>query len=143
MALRDDPDLMRKYKREWVAKRKAEWFSDKYCVVCGSTETLELDHIDRSTKVSHSIWSWSEIRRNEELAKCQVLCHDHHLEKTVLENKQVQGSMIASSKLNEEIVRTLRGEYESGISGITLAKKYGVNKSNIYRVLRGEAWQGV
>lgn len=77
----------RRYNREWVAKRKSKWFSDKSCVVCGTTENLELDHINPSTKVSHTIWSWSEIRRNEELSKCQVLCDKHHMEKSINERK--------------------------------------------------------
>ena len=76
----------REYDREWVRKRREQFFDGKSCVECGSIDRLELDHIDRATKVSHKIWSWSEARRNEELAKCQVLCHDCHLSKTAKEN---------------------------------------------------------
>jgi len=83
MALRDDPELMKQYKREWTARRRAAWFADKYCVSCGSIERLELDHINPALKASHNIWSWSEKRRDEEAAKCQVLCHDCHQEKTI------------------------------------------------------------
>lgn len=78
-----DKEKQKEYSRQWVAKRKANWFAGKVCVVCGTTERLELDHIDPTLKESHSIWSWSEKRRAQELAKCQVLCYDHHLEKTV------------------------------------------------------------
>lgn len=85
-----DPEARRKYAREWVAKRRAEWLADKACVICGSTDRLEIDHVDRNTKVNHRIWSWSKTRRDEELAKCQVLCYEHHLEKTVRESKGVQ-----------------------------------------------------
>ena len=77
-------DKKREYQREWVAKRRATFFADKCCAYCGSTKNLELDHIDPSQKVSHSIWSWSESRRNEELAKCQALCEECHKEKTAL-----------------------------------------------------------
>lgn len=77
----------KEYDREWVAKRRAEWFADKCCVVCGATERLELDHINPPTKdpklkPGTGLWSWSKERREIELAKCQVLCHQHHLEKT-------------------------------------------------------------
>lgn len=72
----------RAYERQWVAARRAAYFADKLCKRCGSLENLELDHIDPSTKISNSIWSWSEERRIEELAKCQVLCHDCHWIKT-------------------------------------------------------------
>ncbi len=72
----------RDYQRQWMQRRRAEFFSDKNCLKCGSVERLELDHVDRATKVTHSIWSWSESRRLTEIAKCQVLWHDCHWEKT-------------------------------------------------------------
>lgn len=74
----------REYQRTWVAARRAAFFKDKACVVCGSDMDLELDHIDPSTKVSHSIWSWGETKRAEELVKCQVLCFGCHRKKTDL-----------------------------------------------------------
>lgn len=54
------------------------------CVVCGSTENLEFDHIDAATKTGSigSIWSYSEKRFLEEVDKCQLLCHEHHVDKT-------------------------------------------------------------
>lgn len=72
----------REYNRQWVRNRRAEFFKDKKCVVCGSIDRLELDHINRTEKVSHRIWSWSLERRKTETDKCQILCHEHHLEKT-------------------------------------------------------------
>lgn len=50
---------------------------------CGSWDELEIDHIDPSQKVDHNVFSWSQERRDAELAKCQVLCSKHHLEKTI------------------------------------------------------------
>ena len=50
-------ELQRAYQREWMARRRAAWFADKSCVRCGSTERLEIDHVDRSTKVTHALWS--------------------------------------------------------------------------------------
>ena len=75
-------EQQREYTRRWIANRRAEFFADKKCAVCGSKESLELDHIDPSKKVSHNIWSWNEERRLLEISKCQVLCKIHHLEKT-------------------------------------------------------------
>ena len=75
-------EAKRKYQREWRAKRRAEYFEGKSCEKCGATEGLELDHVDPTKKVSHNIWSWSQKRRDAELAKCQVLCKGHHREKT-------------------------------------------------------------
>lgn len=79
-------EAQRKYQREWVAKRRAAYLAGKSCARCASTERLEVDHIDRETKVSHAVWSWREDRRLAELAKCQVLCHECHMEKTADEN---------------------------------------------------------
>lgn len=76
-----DKEKQREFQREWCRKRREDFFADKACI-CGSTINLELDHIDESKKITHRIWSWSEKRRNEELAKCQILCEACHKEKT-------------------------------------------------------------
>ncbi|AEJ94398.1 hypothetical protein ALICE_148 [Mycobacterium phage Alice] len=75
------------YHRAYKAARRAEWFADKSCVMCGVTEELQADHIDPEgksphIKVSHNVWSWSEEKRDAELEKCQVLCDPCHKEKT-------------------------------------------------------------
>src|SRR4030081_2007122 len=75
-------ELQREYQRLWIARRRAAYFKDKSCVDCGSKESLQLDHIDRTTKVDHRIWSWSEERRSEELEKCTVRCQPCHQIKT-------------------------------------------------------------
>lgn len=75
----------RAYQRIWMAQRRATFFSDKSCARCGSTEDLELDHIDPGQKVTHRIWSWAPDKFNEEAAKCQVLCFGCHRLKTRLE----------------------------------------------------------
>lgn len=72
----------RQYQREWAAARRAAWFADKTCADCGSSDELELDHVDPQAKVSHRIWSWSAARREPELAKCEPRCHLCHLERT-------------------------------------------------------------
>lgn len=61
------------------------------CVVCGSTQQLEIDHIDRATK-SFDLGDWLSVctpaELKEELAKCQLLCHPHHMEKSIRERGQ-------------------------------------------------------
>ena len=67
-------------------ERKA--FGIKYlggeCKHCGTTENLEFDHIDPTTKsftiTSRSTMLWD--RWFTELKKCQLLCHDCHVKKT-------------------------------------------------------------
>ena len=80
-----DPTKQREYQRLWRAKRRADFFLDKKCVECGSRENLELDHTDRSKKVSHRIWTWSKKRRLLEISKCQILCEACHKLKTTEE----------------------------------------------------------
>ncbi len=78
------PEQRKAYQREWMRKRREQWISENGpCKRCGSKENLEVDHIDRSTKIDHKVWSWSLERRTKELSKCQVLCHDCHTEKGV------------------------------------------------------------
>lgn len=83
-----DINKLRVYQREWLRARRAEYFDGKCCVKCGSTEQLELDHIDRATKIHHSIWSWRKDRRLAELEKCQPLCKNCHQDKTSVENQK-------------------------------------------------------
>lgn len=76
-------EYLRNYQKQWMRKRRDEWFSKNGpCKRCGSWDDLELDHIDPDQKLHHVVWSWSKERRDAELAKCQVLCHLCHKEKT-------------------------------------------------------------
>lgn len=78
-----DPEARRAYQRQWIAARRERWFAENGpCVQCGSNVNLQLDHIDPAIKISHRIWSWSQRRLTEELAKCQVLCEECHKKKT-------------------------------------------------------------
>lgn len=78
-----DKTEQREYQRKWIAGRRRAWLDrNGPCKRCGSSENLEIDHIDRRMKISHRIWSWSDSRRLEELRKCQVLCQGCHLTKS-------------------------------------------------------------
>ena len=67
-----------------MEKRRKEYFNDKKCSFpgCEETKDLEIDHINPREKKTHRVWSMTKARRDEELKKCQVLCHKHHWEKT-------------------------------------------------------------
>ena len=54
---------------------------------CSETDNLHFDHIIREDKISHRIWAWSKTCRIAELAKCQLLCEYHHVEKSMAENR--------------------------------------------------------
>jgi 5-methylcytosine-specific restriction endonuclease McrA len=83
---------LREYQRRWVAKNRAEYMSSAGpCVVCGSDDNLEVDHINPDLKVDHRIWSWKLDRRLKELEKCQILCKSCHLKKTIAERAPPHG----------------------------------------------------
>jgi 5-methylcytosine-specific restriction endonuclease McrA len=74
---------LQKYQQEWLQKRRDAWLKlNGPCKNCGSSENLEVDHIDRTKKVTHRVWSWAKKRQVRELSKCQVLCKPCHIEKT-------------------------------------------------------------
>lgn len=84
-------EYQRAYQREWMRARRAQYMHGKSCASCGAIQDLEIDHLDPTQKTSHRIWSWSTERRNAELAKCQILCADCHLEKTWTIDRPTQG----------------------------------------------------
>ena len=85
----------KEYFRNYYLTRKRKLFvlvggADYHCVECDYRgDDLEFDHIDPGTKLfsigSRIMQGWKEEKYQEllaELEKCQLLCPDHHLEKT-------------------------------------------------------------
>jgi hypothetical protein len=124
-----------KYQREWRARRRAEWFADKKCENCGSTDDLELDHRDRNQKLSHKVWSWSKERRDAELAKCQVLCHPCHLAKS-----QTSGDLIHQAKLTLDDVRDIR-RLGGSMRQVDLAERFGIGQPAVSDILNRRTWK--
>ena len=60
-------EQQQEYQRIWRSRRRAEYYKDKSCVQCGSTEKLELDHIDPKTKKYSpaALWSMSDSNPNK------------------------------------------------------------------------------
>lgn len=72
----------RRYYHE-VRRQKIFDYLGGACIVCGSREDLEVDHIDPSEKsfeISRNLTFNAKLRA--ELDKCQLLCSDHHIAKT-------------------------------------------------------------
>lgn len=73
--------VKRDYQLAWLKRRRDSWISENGpCAHCGSSEDLEVDHIDKATKSLQptSVWSLTATKREIELAKCQVLCRTCH-----------------------------------------------------------------
>jgi len=80
-----DIEVKRARERAKKARLRAEWLAvNGPCKQCGSSENLEVDHIDPSTKVDHNVFGWSAARREAELKKCRVLCRKCHKLKTLI-----------------------------------------------------------
>lgn len=80
-----------RYMKEYMLRRyharRREAFErlGNRCAECGGTGGLEIDHIDPSLKsfpVS-KMWSVREEVFWEEVEKCQLLCREHHVAKTI------------------------------------------------------------
>lgn len=86
---------MRAYMSDYRDRRRA-WaraLLGGKCVVCGTTEGLEFDHIDPETKTMSigKMWHASKARLELELTKCQLLCSTHHDEKSRREGSLSRG----------------------------------------------------
>lgn len=93
MAFNNDREKYNAYMREYIKKRakeKRKWAIDKLggkCVECGSTDNLEIDHIDPKKKsfTFGKLWSLAKSKVEAELAKCQLLCTDCHRKKNLID----------------------------------------------------------
>lgn len=86
---RDDYNAyMRKYVLARYHRRMAEARErlGGRCAVCGTTTVnIDFDHVDPTTKVASIAKlaaGGSDVKFWTEVAKCQLLCTDHHKEKT-------------------------------------------------------------
>lgn len=137
---------MREYNRaRWERRRRCliEMLGG-CCVHCGTTESLEFDHIDPATKsfdISRRPLSpWKSLVR--EAQKCQLLCRPCHIERSRTQiGVALRGEANGAAMLTEDDVRAIRAEYQMGKFGyVRLAHRYGVNKSTIRRIVLRESW---
>jgi hypothetical protein len=138
-----DKEKQREYQRLWRERRRRDWFDKNGpCIKCHSWENLEIDHIDPKLKTSHRIWSWSEKRRDRELAKCQVLCKVCHAEKSA--TTKPRGENQGNSKLSDK--DALQIKYLLSLDMLTykqIADMYDVNESVVGKINRGEMWKHI
>lgn len=83
-------EYMKDYMLRRYHKLRAEWISrlGGICVECGTSYNLEFDHIvaeDKEFDIARILSSHSKAKIEYEMAKCQLLCKECHLEKSLLE----------------------------------------------------------
>lgn len=137
-------EAQREYQRNWMRKRRQAWLDENGpCVDCCSSDNLEVDHRDYREKVTHNVWSWSQVRRETELAKCVVRCAPCHLAKTAAENR-IRCRGVANNgraRLNAEKVAEIRTRVASGETLRSLASEYGVAFQTIWDVVQHRSWK--
>ena len=89
-------EYMASYMNQRYKKRRSEAVSQLggHCAHCGRIDEghHQFDHVDPATKLAaiSDLWSASEILFQTELSKCQLLCPECHVEKTLAEKGQVR-----------------------------------------------------
>ena len=91
-------DYIRNYQRKWMQQRRQAWIDSQggCCAKCGSTENLEVDHIDPKLKTMNprDLWSRTGTIREKELENCKVLCNNCHKIKSGLERSLSVGPIV-------------------------------------------------
>lgn len=140
-----DPAKNREYQTRWIKNRRLAWLRENGpCQACGSWDNLEVDHKDPSAKLlpPSRLWSLSSNNptRIAELAKCQVLCHKCHLEKTLSEyfSALKEGTRRTSRKLSLDDVVSIREMYNSGVGVSVIASTFSIHRRYVYRIINNE-----
>lgn len=89
-------EKMRAYMLERYHRRRAEFVSEwgGKCIDCGTTDSLEFDHADASSKlldVGKLFTSYTDSKIRAELDKCVLRCTDCHIIKSRSEDWETVG----------------------------------------------------
>lgn len=101
----DHNQYHREYQRRRYTERLEACLSalGGVCTICESAEELEFHHVDQSTKlhdVTYMLSKYSQTKIDEELAKCVLLCKDHHAGETAHQNSVEHGGGLTGKKKN-------------------------------------------
>lgn len=116
------------------------------CTKCGSTENLQFDHIDPTSKDFNISSNLDSVRLWQELMKCQLLCEPHHREKTRQTSyirPNARGVTHHNSKLRDLDVLYIRGLSELGHLHLDIANEFGVSRMTVGDILNGRTWKHV
>ena len=130
---------LRNYQNAWMKRRRLRAIAllGGRCAECGSTDDLQVDHVDPESKdpllralKTASFWSWAWHRIEKELAKCQVLCRPCHKAKTASEG--IRGAQHHNSVLTTEQVREVRQRVLSGEPQASVALAFNVDRRHVW-----------
>lgn len=115
------------YVRGPIPKRERKKIGFKFLTFNG--ETLSYVEWERKLGLTRGIVE-SRIRKG-----CSV--------EQALSTERVKRRREGACKLTDDQVRSIKAEHAQGISGYALSKKYGVDKSVIYQIIKGETYTHV
>lgn len=78
----------------------------------------------------------------DNLEWCTWKENDDHARSTGLKNPVV-GVAVASSKLTESIVRSIKERFAKGDTQASLAKRYGVTRQTVHAIVHNKTWKEV
>lgn len=143
-AMRYEAEQMRIYQNERRARLRRELIEmlGGKCVRCDVTEELQFDHIHPEMKLFAISNGLDKPRATllAELAKCQLLCKDHHNLKTKEHGAQNIGSRNGRAKLTERDIPVIRS---SNLSSRKIALQYDINKGTVLDIRAGRRWNHV
>lgn len=76
-----DPVKNRKYKRNWMRKRRKDFLKDKHCVVCGSQDRLIIGWGTMAKRKYNFSMSQEKLERMMREYNHPIYCYNHWLEK--------------------------------------------------------------
>jgi len=150
----DRQEYLKQYRKDWFQRviqgRRRKWFEEHGpCVDCGSWENLEVDHVDRkvrgTSRYNHAIFTWSEQRREVELAKCVARCHDCHLKKSKREISEFRRELKNPwlRKLTPDQVAEIRRLLARKMPHREIAIRFDTNRGTVGNIGRRETYTDV
>ena len=132
-------EAKREWYRNYYAKRRQEYILllGGKCSKCSSTENLEFDHKDRSSKTFaiSKLLTYSKKRVSEELAYCQLLCEECHREKSRSELRGEPSHNKGKTKLTADVIGELQQRRASGARISQLSQEFQISRSTVRKYL--------